>query len=116
MQRYDVYIRDLIEVVPYKDERLRKSGASVKYAQCEDPPMSETDKLALMARWLHMAAREAGKVELVRSLIQHAMRISIEMYGLPGENEPDDPEDMTTIVGCFAAAFDECEREDQADG
>jgi hypothetical protein len=70
------------------------------------------DEVAFLARWLYVAADEAGQVELVRGLIRDAMTASVEMYGLPEENEPDDPEEIPNIIGGrFASEWDECDRE-----
>jgi hypothetical protein len=70
------------------------------------------DEVSLVAGWLYVAAYEAGQVELVRKLIHDAMQASIEMYGLPGEDEPDDPQEVPNIIGSrFASAWDECERQ-----
>ena len=84
----------------------------------EVPPMSaKSDDVEKVALWLRQAAVEAGQVELVRSLIRAAVNVVGEIYDpLEGENEldPDDP--RHTIGGRFAAAWDECDRDQRADG
>lgn len=73
---------------------------------------NKIDEVKFLAIWLYTAAYEAGHVELVRGLIRDAMKASVEMYGLPEDNEPDDPEAIPTIIGSrFAAAWDECDRD-----
>jgi hypothetical protein len=71
--------------------------------------MHEKD-VELLALWLHGTAHAAGQAGTVRDLIRTASVQAIEMYGLPGEGEEDDREDMPTLMGRFAAKWDECER------
>lgn len=76
----------------------------------------KVDELQFLARWLYVAAEEANQVELVRGLIGDAMKASVEMYGLPDEDDLDDSEEIPEIIGGrFAAAWDECERERRED-
>ena len=85
----------------------------------EVPPMgTKIDEVEEVARWLHLAAHEAGQVELVRKLIRDAVNVVGDIWDPPeGGNEPDDPEDPRTVIGGrFAAAWDECDREARADG
>jgi hypothetical protein len=72
--------------------------------------MHEKD-VEYVALWLHGTAHAAGKADMVRDLIRTASIQAIEMYGLPAEGEEDDPEDMPTLMGRFAAKWDECERD-----
>ena len=74
------------------------------------------DEVEFLAIWLHGAAAEAGHLQLVRGLIQTAMKQAIEMYGLPELDEPDDPQDIPTVIGKFAAAWDDFDRQVRQDG
>lgn len=73
------------------------------------------DEVEFLAIWLHQATAEAGQLKLVRGLIQSAMREAIEMYGLPELDEPDDPQEIPTIIGKFAAAWDDFDRQIRQD-
>jgi hypothetical protein len=75
--------------------------------------MHEKD-VELLALWLYGTAHAAGQADMVRDLIRTASVQAIEMYGLPGEGEEDDPEDMPTLMGRFAAKWDDCERHTRA--
>lgn len=73
------------------------------------------DEVEFLAIWLRQAAAEAGHLKTVRRLIQSAMKGAIEMYGLPELDEPDDPQDIPTIIGKFAAAWDDFDRQIRQD-
>ena len=70
--------------------------------------MHEKD-VETLAVWLHGTAHAAGQADLVRDLIRTAAVHSIEMYGLPTDGADGDPDDVPTVVGRFAAAWDECD-------
>ncbi len=69
--------------------------------------------LQTLAVWLYEAARSSGQREVFRHLIRQATTEAQEMYGLPEEGEDaraEGADEATTILGCFAAAWDEHER------
>jgi hypothetical protein len=69
------------------------------------------DELLFLARWLYIAAHETGQVEQARGLIRHAMKATVEMYGLPKDDEPYDLDFVPGIISRFASLWDEEERE-----
>lgn len=73
------------------------------------------DEVQFLAIWLHTAAKQAGHLDLVRGLIRSAMKESVDMYGLPNMEEPDDPQDIPTIISKFAASWDEFDRQARQD-
>jgi hypothetical protein len=67
--------------------------------------------LQYLAMWLHTAANDSGHALLVRKLISDALRGSREMYGLPGDDEPDHSDrEIPTIISDFAAYWDDHDR------
>ncbi len=75
----------------------------------------QCDEVELLAMWLYGEAKEAGQLDLVRRLINSSQKSSISWYGLPEGDEPDDPQDLSTIIGKFAATWDEVERNQKRD-
>jgi hypothetical protein len=69
------------------------------------------DEVEFLALWLHLAAQQAGQLEVVRGVIRSAMNESVEMYGLREFDEPDKPWDIPALIGRFAAAWDEADRQ-----
>lgn len=71
------------------------------------------DEVQFVAIWLYTAAKQAGKVEMVRDIIRQAMKESIDMYGLANFDEPDDPQFIPTMISKFAASWDDFDREER---
>ncbi len=70
--------------------------------------MNETD-IEILAVWLHAAARREGHLELFRRIIRLAAQDAAEMYA------DEDDFDVRSMIGRFAAEFDELERQHRQD-
>jgi hypothetical protein len=72
-----------------------------------------------LAWWLHGAATEAGHKQIVRDVIGRASAMIQNGYGLPDDDQLDEIDDISTeirdIIARFAAAWDECERDQRED-
>ncbi|HVC93653.1 MAG TPA: hypothetical protein VND64_08185 [Pirellulales bacterium] len=84
---------------------------------------NELDEMQFLAMWLHVAAMETGQLREARRLIRAAWKETVEMYGLPDENEPElsavnDPHDcfeIPRIISKFAFHWDEADRMQRTD-
>ena len=64
-----------------------------------------------IAEGLYLAAKSIRQIDQTRELIQTAMKEAKLTYGLPQKlDEPDDPNELTTVLGKFAAYWDEYDR------
>ena len=80
--------------------------------------MDQSSKLSLVAIWLRCAAVESGQEGAIRKLIQDAMQITIEMYGLPGDGQQGCPimgHDAPRAISEFAFLWDENARMSKED-
>jgi len=107
LDRLDQFVELWIDSVPPEAQcRIHFTYS----AKDQSMKAKSVDEVELLAVWLYGEAEEAGQLSVLRQLVGSSSKSAREWYGLPEGDEPDDPEDLTTIVGKFAAKWDEIDR------